>query len=59
MLALVSGCGLLGTRGEECGGEDCDTPTLLDNTPARATWYCYADDGRWDCSRQARPQPEV
>lgn len=57
VLALISGCSLLGTNRKACEGEDCDTPSLLDNTPTRNTWYCYADGEGWDCSRESRPAP--
>ncbi|MBP20172.1 MAG: hypothetical protein CMQ21_14955 [Gammaproteobacteria bacterium] len=55
MMALltVNGCAFIGGffDGDDCKGQDCDTPELLTSPTTKREWYCYGKEDRsgWQC----------
>lgn len=48
-------------KDDNCSGADCEAPGLLDRTPSKTTWYCYAQpDGEgWDCRQTEMPDKVI
>jgi len=58
LLPLLSSCGLTNRffTTNECEGDNCEAPVLLDNSKVDKKWFCYhsKEDGQlqWQCQNQ-------
>tara|TARA_R110002072_G_scaffold3830_6_gene27364 strand:- start:40769 stop:41413 length:645 start_codon:yes stop_codon:yes gene_type:complete len=60
VLPLLSSCGLASRffTTDECEGDTCEAPVLLDNSVTEKKWFCYGNqqDEQWDCLNQKAPE---
>ncbi|MFT5014257.1 MAG: hypothetical protein ACI9HA_002922 [Dinoroseobacter sp.] len=56
LLPVLSSCGLANRffTTNECEGDDCRAPVLLDNSKVDKKWFCYGskEGGQWECQNQ-------
>lgn len=59
LIPMLASCGLAGRffTTNECEGDNCKAPVLLDNSNVDKQWFCYGkQEGEpWDCQNQKDP----
>lgn len=54
LVISLSSCSWLWSE-EQCDGEDCDVPTLIEEKPEDKTWTCFGDENQqWQCEGQRK-----
>lgn len=59
LLPLLTSCGLANRffTTNECEGDNCEAPVLLDNSDPNKKWFCYGSQlgEEWQCQNEADP----
>lgn len=59
LLPLLSSCGLASRifTTNECEGDNCEAPVLLDNSKVEKKWFCYGskEGEQWECQNEKDP----
>jgi septal ring-binding cell division protein DamX len=59
LLPLLTSCGLANRffTTNECEGDNCEAPVLLDNTDSEKKWFCYGSQvgEEWQCQNEEDP----
>ena len=63
LLVATTGCSYLNKfiGSDQCEGESCEAPMLLDNSDPERKWYCYGkqDGSDWQCLNESDPSKIV
>ena len=63
LITATTSCSYLGgfIGFDECEGDSCEAPVLLDNSDPERKWYCYGkkDGSNWQCSNDKDPSKIV